>query len=402
MKSVYTLPFILLIQTIHSKKHCGIDFVALTGADSNVVQNGKTYTTVGNADNAWSTTTTNLIADEFFQSKEVKAIIDDLNEVADYASHGLRTLSSNYEQVASETERKRCDFASGSRLNLESVEVSGNNLAKIVWQVKELALFIKIGLVRKEHFTVFNSQIVNCINHLPGRHDNLKSQVSRDMAMFESVINRDLPGSSEADKKSKKNFPFMPFMDESTISSISSYNDYYASNHGKSVYTKLFSGLTALSDVSSLKSKFSAANQCQDNPTEITNSLSWSTFEEFAFKVAMGLTPPAACDDKITVSTFEEASVEVLKLLVDSEEDLEARQLAYDTALNAIKQRDADVKAHDGYDRKMVSCVILLVVLAILTFLSRGERLYIDELQRREDEENSKPVKCSFNIRKNQ
>ena len=75
-------------------------------------------------------------------------------------------------------------------------------------------------------------------------------------------------------------------------------------------------------------------------------------------------------------------------------DDLELRQLAYDTALNAIKQKNADVKLVDAMISQTVIYLILFVVsLAILTFLGRNDRLMIGELQKKEDEMNSKQVK---------
>ena len=146
-----------------------------------------------------------------------------------------------------------------------------------------------------------------------------------------------------------------------------------------------------------MKTTYDESN-CAHARSTILSNAGWADFERFALQVAFG--EVGTC--KIEVTTFEAASVDIMTELNTMNEDgywgtaddLELRQLAYDTALNAIKQKNADVKLVDAMMSQTVIYLILFVVsLAILTFLGRNDRLMIDELQKREDEMNSKQVK---------
>lgn len=409
MKWIYTLPSLACLQFAASSHN--IDFFPLATLDADFVDvvNSRTYIPVGNDTNAWSPATAHLITltENELTTGEGAHIVAEINAAADYGSKGLRELSSNYEQVASEVERKRCDFSSGSRLDLTSVtggSLNANeNVAKLVWQVKELALMVKLGQVKKEQFSILNENMIKCINHLPGRHNHLKEKVSRDMAIFESVVNRKL-ASTPADKN-----PLKPSTHSITFKSVTdqafvNYGEYYAAHHGKTVYNHLFmnSNLTDLPETlgTSLKTTYDESN-CAHARSTILSNAGWADFERFALQVAFG--EVASVDTcKIEVTTFEAASVDIMTELNTKNaagewgtaDDLELRQLAYDTALNAIKQKNADVKLVDAMISQTVIYLILFVVsLAILTFLGRNDRLMIGELQKKEDEMNSKQVK---------
>merc|ERR1712032_1315639 len=255
MKWKHTLPSLAFLQFAASSHD--IDFVPLTNLDADVVENSRTYIPVGSTTNAWSPATAHLISlsENGLTTGEGAHIVAEINAAADHGSKGLRELSSNYEHVASDVEKKRCDFASGSRLDLTSVTggslAINENLAKIVWQVKELALMIKLGQVKKQQFSVLNENMINCINHLPGGHNNLKEKVSRDMAIFESVFNRKLASTPTEYNPFKPATTTIKFHSaDVNPQSFANYGEYYAAHHGKTVYNHLFmnSNLTDLPD----------------------------------------------------------------------------------------------------------------------------------------------------------
>jgi hypothetical protein len=406
MKWIYTLPSLAFLQFAASSHN--IDFVPITSLDADVVENSRTYIPVGNGTSAWSPATAHLItlSENALTTGEGAHIVAEINAAADYGSKGLREFSSNYEQVATDVERKRCDFSSGSRLDLTSVTGgslgANENVAKIVWQVKELALMVKLGQVKKQQFSVLNENMINCINHLPGRHDNLKAKVSRDMAIFESVFNRKLASTPTLDslKPSTTAFTFKSVTDQT----FANYGEYYAANHGKTVYNHLFmnietSNLTNLPETlgTSLKDSYDTFN-CAHARSTILSNAGWADFERYALQVAFG--EASTCGAEVT--TFFDASLSIMTELNTLNEagewgtvdDLESRQLAYDIALNAIKQKNADVMLVDAMvSRGVIYLILFVVFLALLTFLGKNDRLMIDDLQKREDEMNSKPVK---------
>jgi len=407
MKWIYTLPSLAFLQFAASSHN--IDFVPITTLDADVVENSRTYIPVGNGAHAWSPATAHLITENALTDAEGAHFVAEINAAADYGSKGLRELSSNYEQVATDVERKRCDFSSGSRLDLTSVSGgslnANENVAKLVWQVKELALMVKLGQVKKRQFSVLNENMIKCINHLPGRHNNLKEKVSRDMAIFESVFNRKIPGQKVPFKPADHVITFKSVSDQS----FTNYGEYYASNHGKTVYNHLFmnSNLTNLPDTlaTSLKDKFDTFN-CAHARSTILSSAGWADFERFALQVAFG--EASTCEALVT--TFYEASLSIMTELNTlnagsngedgtwgTADDLELRQLAYDTALNAITQKNKDVSLVDAMvSMSLIYLILFVVFLAILTVLGRNDRMMIDKLQDREDEMNSKPVKRMF------
>lgn len=121
-------------------------------------------------------------------------------------------------------------------------------------------------------------------------------------------------------------------------------------------------------------------------------------YTRYALQVAFG--EASTCGALET--TFYEASEDIMTALKSlnadgnwgTTDDLEWRQLAYDTALNAIKQKNADVALVNAPVSQVVIHLILFVIfLAGVTFLGRHDRLMIDDLQKREDEYNSRPVK---------